>query len=614
MTFKRDRSWLLLAALLLTFVILAAWYSVTVPLGEAPDEVPHFTYVRYLAQQRRLPTTTEEHEAFQPPLYYFLGAALTFWIEDEPDAPFAVRANAHYDVTDPRAPKNLLLHTADEAWPYRGWALAWHVVRLLSIGLGAVTVWSIYQLGRVLFPSQPSIPLTMAALAAFTPQFLFMSAVANNDNAAVAFSALVLWQVAALMHEPRCSRLWKRSLLLGLLLGLGLLSKANLFALVPVSGLAVLVASFRCEAPDVSVQEPDAKGRRAGARGPLSRAAGSLLLAFGLVALASGWYFVRNWILYGDPMGWSFLLEINARREGPLTPEVLVWLFKGVFRSFWLGWIGIEFDEVIYWLIGVVCLVGSVGFLAWLVRRWRVLGWASRWTLVLLGLHAAITLGSLVQWTATVLGTDQGRLIYPILPVVMLVLVSGWAWWAKGRSQNWVLGGLAAGMLVLAVLTPVRYIRPVHAPASLASQAELAAAAPLNVEWDGVRLLGYRLEGNQILPGDKLVLHLYWQGIQPIDRDLMALIQLVDAEGTFLMYTDGSPTAGRDTTDRWMPGVPLASRHLLPIPEYGQPGEYWLTISLHPFGQQNWLPATGPQGNVLGDRFILPETVHLVAP
>ncbi len=133
-------------------MVLAAWYSLTIPLGEAPDEVPHFTYIRYLARHRGLPTTTEEHEAFQPPLYYALGAALSFWIEDEPDAAFAIRANAQYDVTDPRAPKNVLLHTADEAWPFRGWALAWHLVRLLSIALGAVTVWAVFQLGRILFP------------------------------------------------------------------------------------------------------------------------------------------------------------------------------------------------------------------------------------------------------------------------------------------------------------------------------------------------------------------------------------------------------------------------------------------------------------------------------
>jgi hypothetical protein len=345
-------------------------------------------------------------------------------------------------------------------------------------------------------------------------------------------------------------------------------------------------------------------------------------MTFGLAAALSGWYFFRNWSLHGDPMGWSFLLRINARREGPLTLEVLGWLFRGVFQSFWLGWIGIAFDEAIYWILGAVCLIGLAGFVVWLVRRWGGLDGETRWSLGLLGLHAAITLASLLQWTATVLGTDQGRLIYPILPAVMLVLAVGWAWWTVGevgererRTEGaWVLRGLVVGMLVLAILTPLRYIGPVHAPALVATEAELASAAPLNVQWDGIQLIGYRLDSNQVQPGDKLVLHLYWEGLQLMDQDLMTLIQLVDEEDRFLMYADGSPTAGRDTTDRWIPGRPLASEHRLPVPDYGQPGKYRLTISVHPFDETSWLPATGPDGSYLGDEFALPEVIYLVTP
>jgi 4-amino-4-deoxy-L-arabinose transferase-like glycosyltransferase len=573
------------------------WYSLTIPLGEAPDEAPHFTYIRYVARHGRLPTTTEEHEAFQPPLYYVLGAALTFWIDDAPDAAFAIRANADFDVGDPRAPKNLLLHTAAEAWPFRGWALAWHLDRLLSIAFGAVTVWAVYRLGRTLFPDRTAIPLAMAALTAFTPQFLFMSAVVNNDNAATAISALVLWQIAALLTGTEHRREWKRNVVLGSLLGLGVLSKANLITLAPIAGLAVLVAEVR------------RAGWRRGLRSTL--VAGGAILA--VLALIAGWYFVRNWSLYGDPLGWSFLLQVNAPREGPLTPDVLLWLFDGVFRSFWLGWIGIEFENGVYWIIAAACLVGLAGFVAWLGRAWRGLDGGVRWTLGLLGLHVTIILASLIQWTATVLGTDQGRLIYPILPTVMLVLVAGWAWWARGRARSPVLGGLAAGALCLAILTPVRYIGPVHAPAPIATEAELAAATPLNVDWEGVRLLGYRLENDDVKPGGKLVLDLYWQGMRPIDRDLMALVQLVNGDGKFLLYTDGSPTAGRDTTDRWAPGVPLASRHLLLVPDYGQPGDYYLTISLHPF-EGAWLPGTSAGGKPIGDQLVLPETVHIVTP
>ena len=66
MSHKQNGAAILLTVVLLLYLLLAAWFSVAIPLGEAPDEVPHFTYVRYLAQHRRLPTTEEEHEAFQP--------------------------------------------------------------------------------------------------------------------------------------------------------------------------------------------------------------------------------------------------------------------------------------------------------------------------------------------------------------------------------------------------------------------------------------------------------------------------------------------------------------------------------------------------------------------
>jgi hypothetical protein len=328
----------------------------------------------------------------------------------------------------------------------------------------------------------------------------------------------------------------------------------------------------------------------------------------------AGWYFLRNWLLHGDPLGWTFVLETNARREGPLTLDVLAWLFRGVFRSFWLGWIGIAFDEIVYWLLGLVCLVGAAGFGLWLVRGRPSLPRATRWTLALLALHAAGTLASLLQWTATVLGTDQGRLIYPILPTAMLVLAAGWAWWAGERARGPVLGALVAGMLLLAVVTPLRIIGPVHAPAPRAAESDLAGAVPLEARWDGIRLLAFQLQERQVRAGEKLVLDLYWEAVQPVEEDLLTLIQLVDGEGRFLMYADGSPTAGRDTTDRWPRGVPLAARHLLPVPAGGAPGIYRLTISVHPFGSTAWLPVFGPDGTSRGDHLVLPVEVEVMAP
>jgi hypothetical protein len=580
---------LLLAALLLLYVVLATWYSLVIPLGEAPDEVDHYRVIRYLAHWHRWPITEEEHEAVQPPLYYLVGTALTFWIRDH--VPFATLANADFDLADPLAPRNLLLHPAYEGWPFEGWALAWHMVRLVSVALGSVTVWAVFRLGRTLFPARPDVGLAMAALTAFTPQFLFMTAVVSNDNAATAMSALILWRVAELLR--RGSLKAPQLALLGLLVGLGLLSKSNLIALLPVVGLAIVAAWWR---------------QRERRPGDLLHA---LLLVFGLAGLVSAWYYVRNLVVFGDPLGFSFVMSTNPLRQGPLSSDVLVWLFRGLSRSFWLGWIGIELDEGLYWVIHGLCLASGLGFGAWLVLRWRRIAVHVRITVALLGLYGVLILTSLISWTARVGGTDQGRLVFPILPAVTLVLAAGLLIWLPRRSGRLGAGTLAASWLILALIAPGRYLAPVHAPPAPVDALPSSATA-LDVRFgESIRLAGYQMEEVRVRPGEKLSLNLYWQTDAVVEENFWLLIELVDANGTFLMYKDGSPSAGRDTTDRWAPGSLVASQHRLSIPDYGQPGTYWLTLRMHPSGERVWLPIYDPAGSSKGDILTLNDPVEI---
>jgi hypothetical protein len=581
-----------LATLLLVYVVLAVWYSLVIPLGEAPDEVDHFRVIRYVGQHRHLPTTEEEHEAVQPPLYYLIATCLTFWIPDH--VPFAVLANADFDLDDPSAPRNLLLHPTVEDWPFRGWVLAWRLARLLSVAFGTVTVWAVFRLGHEIFIRQPEIGLAMAALTAFTPQFLFTSAVVTNDNAATAFSALVLWQAASLLRRPSLQA--PRLAWLGVSLGLGLLSKTNTLALVPVVGLVILIVWSADRAQGVVA---------------LLRAT---VLTLGLAALIAGWYFVRNVVVFGDPLGFAFVLATNPLREGPLTLGLLVEVFQGLSRSFWLGWIGIELDAWVYGVIYALCMGSLVGFASWLVLRWRQISPYIRWTVILLGMHAAVTLASLIRWTALVRGTGQGRLIYPLLPTVMLILVGGLLIWLRPSARRWAAGSLTVAWLVLALVTPGRYLNPVYRPASHVDELP-AGTNPVGIGFgDSIRLVGYRLDHDQVRPGKKLSLHLYWQATAQPQADIWSLIELVDATGTFLMYKDGSPSAGRDTTDRWTPGRLVASEHRLAVPDYGEPGTYWLTLRLHPASERTWLPVTDAAGIPLGDTFTFDEVVEIVAP
>ena len=44
-----------LGLILAVYVVLGAAYAWVVPLGEAPDEIDHFLYVRHLVEQRAFP-------------------------------------------------------------------------------------------------------------------------------------------------------------------------------------------------------------------------------------------------------------------------------------------------------------------------------------------------------------------------------------------------------------------------------------------------------------------------------------------------------------------------------------------------------------------------------
>ena len=159
----------LLFLLVLIFVGLACYYSITTPIFESPDENWHYNYVRDVAVNRGLPVVdpkvrqTFAHEGLQPPLYYALGAVLIAWM-DPRDLGNLPAPNPFVQIGEPvfatNDNRNAFLHSADEAFPYHGAALAVHLLRLYSILLGAATVVLTFLLGREI-SAHPSLPPLM---------------------------------------------------------------------------------------------------------------------------------------------------------------------------------------------------------------------------------------------------------------------------------------------------------------------------------------------------------------------------------------------------------------------------------------------------------------------
>jgi len=576
---------LALVVILALFVVLATGYSVIVPLGEAPDEVPHFTYIRYIAEHHRLPVGAEEHEGFQPPLYYLIGAASTFWIDT---SDFVVRANGDYSFTDDLPPFNLLLHTTQESFPYHGWALAWHLIRLLSVAMGATTVWATYFIAREIFPQDKYLAAGAAAFNAFLPQFLFISGVINNDNLAACLSALMLLVTVKILKG---ARRYRDFLLLGTLTALGVMAKTSLLNFYAIVLLVIGIVLWQ---------------EKGSLRLSLRRGlilVGVCLLPFLVLA---AWWFVRNQLLYGDPLGWALVLAANALREAPLTLADIQWLIWGLYRSFWYRWIGIELELAFYALLLIPCLLALVGLLTLFWRRKR-LSAGSPLILSVLGVYFLMVAGSLIPWTATVQGTDQARLLYPALPAIVIFMFLGWAQLVPRKWGNYLACGVAGAMLLFAVVAPLRYAMPVYAPPSILSREDLAEVenqVDLNFG-DQVKLVGYELNGQEWHPGEDLKVTMYWEALNDLDQDYWLLMRLVHRRGYDLVFKDGCPSAGKYTTDHWKKGDVIPSVHRLRIPDDAAEANYRLILSLHPFGSEEWLPVLNEQGQVTGDLVIL---------
>jgi len=150
-----------IALILFVFIGLGFTYGLVTPIFEASDEIWHYPVVEHIADTGTLPVQRPgveqpwRQEGSQPPLYYIVVALITSWIDTSDMAELLWR-NPHAQIGVPLAEgnKNMIIHTARESFPYRGATLAVHIIRFLSVLMGAATVLLTYVISLELFPSR----------------------------------------------------------------------------------------------------------------------------------------------------------------------------------------------------------------------------------------------------------------------------------------------------------------------------------------------------------------------------------------------------------------------------------------------------------------------------
>ena len=223
-----------------------------IPLNGNPDEVDHRDYVRLLIQHHGfvkftpapfdMPSTDDKPRPFethQPPLYYLLCV------------PVQIMSGGSV-----------------------------FAVRMVAAILQLLTILVVFRALRDVFPERPAVYLGGAAYVAFLPSQAQLSGAITNDSLTTLLCAVLFWKLARLFRRDRH---WRDSVLIGVTLGVGLLTKSSVLQLIPIIAVAFAFSVWL--------------GRRTARQAVLD-----FCIAIGIGLLIAAPWLIRNILLYGDPL------------------------------------------------------------------------------------------------------------------------------------------------------------------------------------------------------------------------------------------------------------------------------------------------------------------------
>lgn len=423
--------------IIVAYLVMGILYAVKTPPWQVPDEPAHYNYIKYLAENYRFPVLE-------------MGDYPHDYLEEIKDKRFPPEMSIEpirYEFHQP--PLYYILATV----VYKLFAGRLLPLRLLSVLLGCCLLWVAYHVAKEIFPRDEALALGTTAFVAFVPMHIAMTAAVNNDTLAELILAGILWMLVRYVREgaegtetrflessvpqtrPMASTFdapgntgeWKNLVSpfigLGVLMGLGLLTKITTLVAIPLALVAVIFREGWLE-----------QGQKSSFTRRFLLLASCLLLPALFLALP---WFVRNASVYGGLDIWGLQRHDAIVVGQPRTAEWLAQLgatglakefILTTFKSFWaqFGWMGILVDERIYLILALLCAVVGLGLVLFVIRnvRQRTLSSSQRMVLGLLALSALFTLLSHL-WYNLKFVQHQGRYLFPALIPIGLAFALG---------------------------------------------------------------------------------------------------------------------------------------------------------------------------------------------
>jgi hypothetical protein len=316
--------------------------------------------------------------------------------------------------------------------PAKVYSLRWVMV-LMSLA----TVWIAYRVTTVLFPQRPTLPYVVCLLLAVIPERTASVSRVNNDVLLEIIAAAFIWICTQSVLTGLSTR---RSQLLGLLLGLGVLTKTSM-------GLSVILLPVVFWA---NRRDPNWRWYA--------------LWTGGFAAVLIAPLVARNLWLYGDLTGFAGY----ERLRGPITVAV-TWQSSisaalDLFRHFWLvWWKGVKamlnpVISVFYLFLGGLSTLSLVG----IMRRVRQQGkWTKRNLVILMYLLAigCYTAAILASYFAGDVPVIQGRFLLPV--IVPAAILFSWGLWQSPHRKTLLLTVVSI-LVVLSALGLFWNLLPYH--------------------------------------------------------------------------------------------------------------------------------------------------------
>lgn len=408
----------LLKIILLIFLIKGILLAFIIPPWDAPDELTHMSYVLWLHNFKKLPTSSWE--------FTFASVEESFSESKKRLALIRQGKIAQIEKTELFDRTNYALMpdlVGVSSYPpvYYFYLLPFYIIslnftsffcliflRIASVLLGLASIWLSYRLAKKIDKRLGWASPLMVLLLCLQPQFAFISSVINSDNMVVFFFLLFLYKMFDFFQKDSLNH--KDLFWSAIIVGLSALTKPQLVILIPLFIYGIVLN-----------------------RKKIVNKRTYIWLTLLIVPLF--WYLRQFLVKEGA--------TVNSIASNMQKPSVHLWRYPldfivgkqpiGIFMSFWayFGWIDIPLPEASYFLFLIPVILSVLGWFFFAKKSAdRIGNWLKEDSHKFLLISFFFYIGMIIAYDIffyylTGTFSINGRYLFPVLPLILLFLAKG---------------------------------------------------------------------------------------------------------------------------------------------------------------------------------------------